>query len=245
MLNLNDAEPQRSGDLIPDGTFAKLAMALRRGGSSLAGADPQDAGLFKASNQPGSDVLSLDAEFTVIEGPHAKRKFWQTFTVAGGKRNEKGESMGWNITKSMLRAMIESAFGIDVNDMSERAVERRRPPAFSALDGLTFAAKIEVEPSDNPQYPAKNRLERIVTPDQEEWRPIMDGRDVSAKPRQRSSGGGRTPPAQGVPAWQAPATAPQPAAGAAWQQPRPAPQPAPTPQPSAADPAVGPAWLTS
>ena len=51
----------------------------------------------------------LDCEFTVIEGPYARRKFWQNFTVAGGKLDEKGQSKGWNIAKSTFRAMIDSA----------------------------------------------------------------------------------------------------------------------------------------
>lgn len=47
-----------------------------------------DAGLLKASQS--SDAKMLDCEFTVVDGPHARRKFWQSFTVAGGKVDEKG-----------------------------------------------------------------------------------------------------------------------------------------------------------
>ena len=42
-----------------------------------------DQGLLKASGS--SDARMLDCEFTVMEGPHAKRKFWQMFTVQGGR----------------------------------------------------------------------------------------------------------------------------------------------------------------
>ena len=82
-FDMNDVAPQQSGDLIPDGTFAKLVMTLRKGGTD--GSSDADRGLLKASNQPGSDVLMLDAEFTVAEGPHARRKFWQNFTRIGGR----------------------------------------------------------------------------------------------------------------------------------------------------------------
>ena len=78
-FDMNDAQPQVTGELIPDGTYAKVAMHIRKGG--VDGAGDLDKGLLKPSNQPGSDVLSLDAEFTVLEGPHARRKFWQSFTV--------------------------------------------------------------------------------------------------------------------------------------------------------------------
>ena len=31
-FDMNDAEPQKTGDLIPDGTFAKVTMTIRPGG---------------------------------------------------------------------------------------------------------------------------------------------------------------------------------------------------------------------
>ena len=31
-LDMNDVEPQQSGDLIPDGAFAKVVMSVRKGG---------------------------------------------------------------------------------------------------------------------------------------------------------------------------------------------------------------------
>ena len=82
-FDMNDAQPQMSGELIPDGSFAKVNMTLRRGGAD--GDSEIDRGLLKASTAPGSDVKSLDCEFTVTEGPYARRKFWQMFTVSGGK----------------------------------------------------------------------------------------------------------------------------------------------------------------
>jgi hypothetical protein len=73
----------------------KVAIAIRPGG--MDGQTEIDQGLLKASNTPGSDVLSLDCEFTVTEGRLARRKFWHAFTVSGGKVDEKGASIGWNI----------------------------------------------------------------------------------------------------------------------------------------------------
>ena len=95
-FDMNDVAPQQSGDLIPDGTFAKVTMSIRKGG--VDGANEHDRGLLKASNQPGSDVLMVDAEFIVAEGPFARRKFWQNFTVQGGKLDEQGQSIGWKIS---------------------------------------------------------------------------------------------------------------------------------------------------
>lgn len=67
-FDMNDAEPQKSGELIPDGTFAKVTMTIRPGGTD--GQSEIDRGLLKASNAPGSDVLMVDAEFTCCDaGP--------------------------------------------------------------------------------------------------------------------------------------------------------------------------------
>ena len=44
----------------------------------------------------------LDCEFTVVAGPLARRKFWQTFTVVGGKVDEQGVSIAWKISKGTL-----------------------------------------------------------------------------------------------------------------------------------------------
>src|SRR5574344_912917 len=77
-FDMNDAEPQKSGEIIPDGTFAKVCLTIRKG--TVDGESEIDKGLLKASNSPGSDVLMLDCEFTVAEGPHVRRKFWQMRT---------------------------------------------------------------------------------------------------------------------------------------------------------------------
>ena len=66
MYDFSDVEPQQSSELIPDGTFAKVTMTIRPGG--VDGQTEIDRGLLKASTTPGSDVLSLDCEFTVTEG---------------------------------------------------------------------------------------------------------------------------------------------------------------------------------
>ena len=112
MYDMNDAGPQMTpvGDTIPDGTFAKLRMIVRPGG--VNGATPIDAGLLRASKT--SDAKMLDCEFTAVDGAFARRKFWQMFTVSGGKLDDKGQSKGWNISKGTFRAMSDSALNVSV-----------------------------------------------------------------------------------------------------------------------------------
>ncbi|TAN56812.1 MAG: hypothetical protein EPN20_18205 [Magnetospirillum sp.] len=244
MYDLNDAPPQMmpGGELIPDGTFAKIRLSIRPGG--VNGSAPMDAGLLKASS--GSDAKMLDCEFTVVEGAFARRKFWQNFTVAGGKLDDKGQSKGWNISKGAFRAMVDSALGLNPKDMSEAAKAKRVMQGLKQLDGIIFVARIMIEPTSDPRYRDQNRLANVVLPDEPQYASVMKGETVepdpvNAKPRKVD------PPAGNAPAWattsapaasppnstmarNAPAQAPQSAGAPAWGQ-----------QETA--PAAGPAWL--
>ena len=242
MYDFSDVEPQQSSDLIADGSFAKVIMTIRPGG--VDGQTEIDRGLLKASTTAGSDVLSLDCEFTVTEGRLARRKFWQTFTVSGGKVDEKGASIGWNISKRTFRAMIDSALGLDPDDNSEEAKAKRRLRGLADLDGITFVAKIMVEPTTDSRYPDKNKLDRPVLPNEKEWRAVMNGEDVPASPSRPRSASSEPGSASGAakPAWgQQPARAAEQSAAVAWQRPMAA-HGAVASQP--AKPA-GPAWLNS
>jgi hypothetical protein len=240
-FDMNDAEPQKTSEIIPDGTFAKVTLTLRKGG--LDGESEIDKGLLKPSNSPGSDVLMLDCEFTVVEGPHARRKFWQMLTVSGGKVDEKGVSLGWKITKSTIRAMIDSALGLDPADMSDATKAKRVLRGFADLNGIIFIAKIKVESSDNPRYSDSNKLDRVVLSTEPEWRKVMDGVDVPPAPhggRKKTSSpatanaatawGQNAPPAANAPAWSQPQPQQTPASNAST-----------TATPAAS--AQGPAWL--
>jgi hypothetical protein len=251
--DMNDVQPQIATDIIPDGSFAKITMIFKPG--TIDGASPADARLLKPSNSPGSDVQQIDAEFTIAEGLYARRKFWQFFTVIGGKTDEQGVSIGWKITKSAFRSMIDSALGLDPQDMSEAAKSKRLLEGLSQMSGITFIGKIKVEPSDNPRYPDRNRLDRVVLPNEPEWQKVMNGEHVppapSARPRPAAKPEGEKPawgqgnaaaPATAKPAWGGALSAGSPAQPA----PAPAPQSAQPPAPAAAPAAAvkpGPAWL--
>lgn len=243
MFDMNDAEPQKTSELIPDGTFAKVIMTIRPGG--IDGESEIDQGLLKAPNNPTSDTRMLDCEFTVVEGPHAKRKLWQMFTVQGGKVDENGVSIAWKISKSTFRAMIDSALGLDPADMSEAAKQKRILRGLADLNGITFVAKIKIEPSEDPRYGDQNRLDRVVVPTEKEWKLVMDGKDVPPSPSRSRSAGGKqaaTQPAwsqgsaHGTPPAPAQSRSPQSSAAQPWSQ-----LASTAPAPAAKPP--GPAWL--
>ena len=247
MFDLNDAQPQMApiGELIPDGTFAKVKMTIRPGG--LNGSTAMDANLLKASQS--SDAKMLDCEFTVVAGPYVRRKFWQNFTVAGGKLDEKGQSKGWNISKSTFRAMVDSALGLDPKDESPAAKQKRLIPGLKQLDGIVFAARLMVEPASNPQYKDANKLANVVLPGDAQYAAVMRGENVqpepvNAKPRKAQDATPQTP------AWGAGATpAPTHAAGGVPWSNQGAPNPGAAnqgaPNPPQGAPSPGPAWLNN
>jgi len=240
-FDMNDAELPRGTDLIPDGSFAKVALAIRPGG--VDGASEADRGLLKASRS-GSDVRMLDCEFTVVAGPHARRKFWQSFTVSGGKLDEQGQSIGWKISKGMFRAMIDSACGLDPRDMSEAARRKRVLRGLADLHGITFAAKIRIEASTNRDYGDQNRLDRVVLPGEPEYARIMAGEAVPPSPSAPRAPRPASPTLAAAPAWggtgapRAPVAATPP-----WATPAATPPSQPAPPPAQAPLAEGPAWL--
>lgn len=223
-MNLNEAEEQReTGVVIPDGTFVHLIGHIRAGG--VDGPEPGDRGICTASKT--SDVLMLDFEFTVLAGKYAKRKLWQNFVVSGGSLDEKGVSKGWNITKSRLRAMVESYFGLKPDDKSAEAAAKRQVPDFASFDGIEFYAKLGVEqqePTRDQQgnilrsFPPKNTIDYILTGADPERQLLIDGKEPEPRPASRGTGKPKTAEAKAPPAWggaqaQQPATQ---AAGPAW-----------------------------
>jgi hypothetical protein len=240
MYDLNDAQPQMApmGELIPDGAFAKVRMTIRPGG--LNGSTPADAGLLKASQS--SDAKMLDCEFTVMAGPYVRRKFWQNFTVAGGKLDDKGQSKGWNISKSAFRAMVDSALGLDPKDESAAAKQKRVIQGLKHLDGIVFAARIMIEPASDAKYKDQNKLANVVLPGEPQYAAVMRGEAVQPEPVNAKPRKSQDASAGQSPAWASgPASAPpaSPAGGVPWANQG---QPANPPQ---AQPAAGPAWLNN
>ena len=84
--------------------------------------------------------------------------------------------------------MIDSALGLDPEDMSEAAKAKRQLRGLADLNGISFVAKVAVEPNSDPRYPDHNRLDHPVLPTEAEWRAVMNGEDVPPRPsKQRAA----------------------------------------------------------
>lgn len=157
-IDLNNAPPQREMGLIDDGTICVVHMKIRPGNVG-------DGGWLKRSKEGESNAL--DCEFTVVDGPFAKRKFWKLFTLEG---ISEGHAKAGEISASQLRAIIESARGIKPDDKSEAAVAARRVDSWGDLDDIRFIAKVGIDKAaPGSGFKDKNVLEAAITPDRKAW----------------------------------------------------------------------------
>lgn len=155
-FDFNNAQEQREGGLIADGTIAVVHMTVRPGSAG-------EGGWLKRSK--AGDSSAMDCEFTVVDGPFAKRKFWSLFTVEG---TTEGHAKAAEISASRLRGILESAKGIRPDDESDAAKSARRVTSWGDFDGMRFVAKIGIE-KGRDNYKDKNTLEAAVTPDRKTW----------------------------------------------------------------------------
>lgn len=152
-MNFNDAAPQKDGgSLIPEGTVVTAIMTLRSGGFG-------DDGYIARSKTSGGDML--DTEFTITPNPNGyeRRKVWKYMSFS-----EKGAP----VTRSQLRAALESAHGIKPTDTSPEAAAKRSVPSYAAFDGLPVCIKVGIE-KGTEGYTDKNILRAFVTPDKAEY----------------------------------------------------------------------------
>jgi hypothetical protein len=144
--------------------------------------------------------------------------------------------------------MIDSALGLDPDDLREAAKAKRQLRGLVDLNGISFVAKVAVEPNNDPRYPDHNRLDHPVLPTEKEWRAVMNGEDVPPRPSKPRSASGSRSAATQPPAWGSVQQKPAAATPSAplWQRPAEPSAPTSQPAPSAATPVAkpaGPAWL--
>ena len=186
-MDFNTAPEQREGGLIADGTVAAVHLTIRPGNSG-------EGGWLKRSSK--GDSQALDCEFTVVEGPFAKRKFWSLFTVEG---TTEGHAKAAEISASRLRGILESAKGIRPDDESDAAKAARRVASWGDFDGLRFVAKIGIEKGKDG-YKDKNTLDAAITPDRKAWVKVEQVAKT-ASTVSPAVAAAASAPAAGKPAW--------------------------------------------
>ena len=193
--DFNDAEDQREFALIPPKTLAKVIMSIRPGGYD----DPSQGwtgGYAARSDKTGA--VYLNAKFTILEGPFAKRVVFGLI----GLYSPKGPD--WtNMGRSFLRAILNSTRGIHPADQSPQAQTARRIRGFADLDGIEFVVRIDVEKDQNGDD--KNVVKAAIQPDHKDYSQLMGAvprvpAPVAGTSVNASSGASAPTAATGVPA---------------------------------------------
>ena len=90
------------------------------------------------------------------------------FMVLNGTTD--GHAKAAEISRALLRGIVESAFGIKPDDLSEGAQQKRKVD-LAGFNNLRFIARISIEKSKDPAYDDKNKVS-AVTPDMKVWKAV-------------------------------------------------------------------------
>ena len=153
---------QSNTNVIPKGTLAKVRLTLRPGGFD----DASQGWTGGWARRATSGAVYLDAEYTVLEGPFARRKIWSLI----GLYSPKGPDWG-NMGRGMVRGILNSARGVSDKDGTAEAQLRRRINGLGDLDGMEFVARIDIGQDTNGED--KNEIRAAVTPDHREYAALM------------------------------------------------------------------------
>jgi hypothetical protein len=162
-VDLNTVKPLR--DLIPPGVY-RLEIAVKRGGAG-------DGGWLRLAKNQRS--LMLELECTVVGGDYAGKKVWDYITVEFDETDalhlspvepDKLEKYRTSVRMGLvkLRAIIDSAYGLEPNDDSEEAQAKRKLASYGDIHGLAFYAQIE-ERAGRDGYGPRNVVDFVITPD--------------------------------------------------------------------------------
>jgi hypothetical protein len=168
-FNYNDADDQSDRSVIPNGKY-QLKVAIKRGGH---GPD----GMLRLARNLRS--LMLECSYTVVNNDeHAGHKIWDYVTVAFDEIDSpefplesnrlEGYRTSVRMGRARVKAILNSAFGLDPNDKSEAAQAKRDIANHGALTGLVFWGEIDTEPATN-SYGPKNFLYRVIVPGDDDY----------------------------------------------------------------------------
>ena len=153
-----DAPPSKFEPKIPEGTKTNVAIHIKPGG---VGED----GMLTRSKEGDCEMLAI--VFTVADGTYKGEK-WPEWWVLEGTTD--GHAKAGEITRRKLKAVLDSAFGLDPNDKSPEA-RARRTISLGELEGMAFMAEIGIE-KGRGDYGDKNIVANVITKDKKDWRPV-------------------------------------------------------------------------
>jgi hypothetical protein len=153
-----DVPPSKFEPKIPEETKAILVIHIKPGG---VGED----GLLTRSEKGDCEMLAV--VLTVADGTYKGEKFPEWWVLNG---TTDGHAKAREITLRKLKAIIDSAFGLDPNDKSPEA-RARRTISFGQLEGMAFMAEIGIAKGSG-DYGDKNVVAAVITKDKKDWHPV-------------------------------------------------------------------------
>jgi hypothetical protein len=163
--------------LIPKGTVAKVRLTIRPGGYD----DPDQGWTGSYATRGSTGSIYLNCEYTILEGPYARRKVFGLI----GLFSPKGPDWG-NMGRAFVRGLLNSAHGLSDRDISPQAQVARRIASFADLDGLEFVARIDV--GTDASGDERNEIRTAVTPDHRGYADIMGTAPLTSLPEARAPG---------------------------------------------------------
>jgi hypothetical protein len=162
--------PRDTMELIPRDTIATLVLHIRSGGVG------EDGMLTRTSK---GDAEMLVCEFTLADGAYKGRKVFENLLLEG---TTDGHAEAAKISRSKLRAILDSALGLKPDDISPQA-RAARTVSLKRFEGMTFPGKVGVEKGGpkkdkttgeftGENWPDKNVLAAVITPDKKDWKPV-------------------------------------------------------------------------
>ena len=180
----NDFNDAQNTSVIPKGVIAKGRLTIRPGGYD----DPAQGWTGGYATRSDSGAVYLNTEFTVLEGPYARRKI---FTLIG-LYSPKGPEWA-NMGRALIQGILNSARGVsDERHLAPQAQAARRISGFQDLDGIEFLARVDV--GDDVNGDPKNEIRKAITPDHRDYAKYMGGAVASAPAA--SAPAAAAPPAQ-------------------------------------------------
>ena len=164
MLDYNDTAEQTDFTLIPSGTIVPVQLEIAPGGYN----DPSMGWNGDWATQGNTGSVYLNCKFIVQDGKYAKRKVYTNIGLHSPKGNTWGE-MG----RSFIKALLNSAQGIDPKDMSPQAKRSRCIQSFGDLNGLCFIAEIGIEPDGKGVD--RNIIRKVIEPGNPAYATAMNG----------------------------------------------------------------------
>ena len=160
----SDAPPPQF-EMIPHGTTATFVLHIRAGN---VGED----GMLTRSKDGGCEMLV--SELTIADGPHKGRTLFEHWILAG---TTDGHARSADINRSTLKAILDSALGLKPDDLSSQA-RAARTVSLKQFEGMSFIGRSGIEKgrprndSSGENWPDKNILAAVITPDKKEWHPV-------------------------------------------------------------------------